>query len=112
MSGEQRKVDGQRAAIREHITKYLTYEEDARSMALRTIRNAQGFVEKIRAKAPSIAASWEDFWDPADPAPDGYEPPDEYQPPPPEQDGEEPSGEGDGEGEGEGEGPVEEPAEP
>ena len=79
LSLEQTKVEGQRAAIREHVAKYLAYEDQAKNMALRTIRNAQGYIEKIRAKATSIRGSWEDFWDPENPAPEGYEPPEEFQ---------------------------------
>ncbi len=59
------KIMAQRKAIREHIEKYNTYPlQQDKDFALKTIRNVQNNIAKLRAKQPSIAASYEDTWKP------------------------------------------------
>lgn len=55
---------GQRAAVAEHVEKWRTYPDEAKNMALRTIRNAQGFISRVKDEADDIEDSWEDSWSP------------------------------------------------
>ncbi|MDZ7261256.1 MAG: hypothetical protein ONB05_04005 [candidate division KSB1 bacterium] len=65
MIDDKAKLEGQRAAIREHIDKYKRYsEQHEKAFALRTIRNCQKQIAKIKSKHPHWPSSWEDNWTP------------------------------------------------
>lgn len=65
MSDEQRKIDGQRKSIREHIDKFKRYAVDhEKAFALKTIENAQLQIRKIKQRKPNVTESWEDEWTP------------------------------------------------
>ena len=61
MSDDSIKLEGQRRAIREHIEKYKRYPDQRdKDFALKTIRNCQEQIKKLRAKHPNWPASRED----------------------------------------------------
>lgn len=62
----RKAVDGHRNHIRTHIDKHQRYSlpEQKRTM-VKQIENAQGQIEKLRRKHPSLTSSWEDTWKPA-----------------------------------------------
>ncbi|MCB1890389.1 MAG: hypothetical protein KDH20_22475 [Rhodocyclaceae bacterium] len=63
MADDRLKLEGQRAAIREHITKYEAYSlEGEKNFALKTIRNCQAQIAKLLARHKHWPASWEDNW--------------------------------------------------
>jgi hypothetical protein len=65
MADDQKKVDGHRRAIRDHIDKYKSYPaKQDKDYALKTIRRVQGEISDIRAKNSRIGSSWEDNWRP------------------------------------------------
>lgn len=67
MADEREILESQRAAVREHMEKYRKYKDsapEAVSMTLRTIRNCQAQIEKIRGRHPHWPSSWEDTWTP------------------------------------------------
>jgi hypothetical protein len=61
-----RKIDSQRAVIREHIAKYKKFKAngDYTSSATSTISNCQSIIRDLRAKDRSIDTSDEDTWQP------------------------------------------------
>lgn len=59
------QVDGHRKAIRDHIAKWRAFtSQQDKDFALKTIRNAQGHISKLRSDHPSIDSSSEDSWRP------------------------------------------------
>lgn len=65
MADDRAKLQGQRAAIREHIEKYNRYDIDhEKEFALKTIRNAQAQITKILSKHPHWDSAPEDSWAP------------------------------------------------
>lgn len=61
----RRQLDGSRNAVRQHIEKFRRYtSDDDRRFALKTIRNAQDQIGKLRRRNPTLPASWEDTWRP------------------------------------------------
>lgn len=65
MSNDDKKLEGQRAAIREHINKHRSYPEpEDKAFALKTIGNAQDQITAILKKHPHWDESWEDRWRP------------------------------------------------
>jgi len=65
MADDKTKLAGQRRAVREHIDKYNKYPlEHDKNYALKTIRNAQNQIQRIRAKHPHWPSSYEDNWTP------------------------------------------------
>ena len=59
-------IEGQRAAIREHIAKYnnYVYPQD-KEFALKTIERCQSNIESLKAQCNQyIESSWEDNWTP------------------------------------------------
>lgn len=58
------RIEGQRRAIREHISKYENYPyEQDKQFALRTIEICQAEIEKLKRQCNvSIEDSWEDDW--------------------------------------------------
>lgn len=61
----EKQVAGHRRAISEHIDKYKRYPaQHDKDFALKTIRNAQGHVQKLRAKHPGISPDRLDNWRP------------------------------------------------
>lgn len=65
MPRPQDKIDGQRAAIREHIDKYRRYPiPHEKEFALKTIRNCQKEIADLRKRSPHLKPSWEDTWQP------------------------------------------------
>jgi len=58
------RIEGQRRAIREHISKFENYPyQQDKEFALRTIRICQNEIEKIKMQCNvSIPSSWEDDW--------------------------------------------------
>jgi hypothetical protein len=75
MADPRKAVAGHRAAVREHIEKFFDYEhEQDKSFALKTVQRIQSEIADVRARARTIAASWEDSWEPEDGDPrDGAE---------------------------------------
>ncbi len=65
MSDEKAKLDGQRRAIREHISKFerSTATQDKR-FALKTIENCQREIRALKRRNPRLGASFEDTWQP------------------------------------------------
>ncbi len=60
------QIEGQRAAIREHIEKYnrYVYAQD-KEFALKTIERCQDNIERLKAQCNQyIESSWEDSWTP------------------------------------------------
>ena len=63
----RQELKGQRRAVSEHVAKHQRhaqpYEKD---FALKTIRNAQEQIRRLKSSHPSLAgdSSWEDTWRP------------------------------------------------
>lgn len=67
MADEREQLDSQRASVRDHIEKYNRYktsDPDAVNMALRTIKNCQAQIDKLKSRHPHWDSSWEDTWQP------------------------------------------------
>ena len=65
MADDKKKLEGQRAAVREHIEKYNRYDlDEEKEFALKTIRNAQNQIKKILSKHPHWDSAPEDTWSP------------------------------------------------
>ncbi len=65
MADDKAKLEGQRAAIREHIEKYKRYsEQHEKDFALKTIRNCQNQISIIRSRHSHWPSIWEDTWRP------------------------------------------------
>ena len=65
MADERAALAGQRRTVREHILKAEHYRGPGeREFALKTVRNAQGQIEKLMRRHPHWPASWEDKWIP------------------------------------------------
>lgn len=61
----EKKLEGQRRAIQEHINKYKTYPHaQDKDFALKTIRNAQQQIADIKKRAPNTSNSPLDTWKP------------------------------------------------
>jgi hypothetical protein len=61
------ELESQRRTIRDHQRKYSTYKQQyEKEFALKTIRNAQNQIAKIKSKHPSLARdnASEDTWRP------------------------------------------------
>jgi len=61
------ELKGQRRAVADHVNKYQRYTDKTdKDFALKTIRNAQAQITRLRAKHPTLShdASWEDTWRP------------------------------------------------
>jgi hypothetical protein len=61
------ELEGQRRAIRQHVDKYRRYTEKyEKDFALKTIRNAQTQISRLKSRYPSVSrdSSWEDNWRP------------------------------------------------
>lgn len=62
---DQRKLDGHRASVREHIEKYKRYPDAYdKDFALKTIRRVQGEISEIKRKHTHWPDSPEDSWRP------------------------------------------------
>ncbi len=62
MAERSRRAKGMR---RGHLARYRRYTgDDDRRFALKTIRNAQDQIAKLRRRNPTLPASWEDSWRP------------------------------------------------
>lgn len=65
MSDEEKKVEGHRRAIREHIDKYRRYPDpNDKNFALKTIQRVQGEIAALKRRKPTIRDSSEDSWRP------------------------------------------------
>jgi len=65
MSDEERKIEGHRRAIREHIEKYKKYpDKHDKEFALKTIQRVQHEIADLKRRKPNIRASYEDSWRP------------------------------------------------
>jgi len=65
MADEQKKIDGHRRAVRDHIDKYKRYPvQQDKDFALKTIRRVQGEIADLMRKNPRARSSWEDSWRP------------------------------------------------
>jgi hypothetical protein len=61
----EKKLDGQRKAIEEHIKKFRTFQfPQDKEFALKTIRNAQKQIEDIKKRNPLTSTSPFDTWKP------------------------------------------------
>ncbi|MDR2895769.1 MAG: hypothetical protein LBV30_03850 [Propionibacteriaceae bacterium] len=62
----RKAIEGQRAAIREHISKYHRYQHpDDKMTAWKTIQNAQEQIRKLKRRYPGLDSySSEDSWSP------------------------------------------------
>ena len=63
----RKSIEGHRKAIREHIDKYWRYTQDyEKEGALRTIRQAQDHIRRLKQDHPSLAADSDslDTWKP------------------------------------------------
>ncbi|WP_037320355.1 hypothetical protein [Amycolatopsis orientalis] len=61
------QVEGHRKAIRDHIEKWRKYsDQNDKKFALKTIANAQGQIQKLKERHPSLRndRSSEDQWRP------------------------------------------------
>jgi len=65
MADDKDKLEGQRAAIREHIDKYNRYNDERdKETALKTIRNCQNQISSILSDHRHWDSSSEDTWRP------------------------------------------------
>lgn len=65
MSDEEKKVEGHRRAIREHIDKFNRYPDTHdKEFALKTIQRVQREIADLKRRKPNIRASYEDSWRP------------------------------------------------
>jgi hypothetical protein len=65
MSNEEKKVEGHRRAIREHIEKYQRYvDERDKNFALKTIQRVQKEIADLKRRKPNIRSKPEDSWRP------------------------------------------------
>ena len=65
MADDKTKLEGQRAAIREHKEKYERYSiQNDKDFALKTIKNCQNQIANILRRHPHWSSSWEDSWKP------------------------------------------------
>jgi hypothetical protein len=65
MAKDQDKLEGQRAAVREHVEKFNSYPfAQDKKFALRTIRIAQKHIQDIKRNHSGWPDSWEDEWAP------------------------------------------------
>lgn len=61
------ELRGQRRAVSDHVNKYRRYTDKTdKDFALKTIRNAQAQITKLKSKHPTLNhdSSWEDTWRP------------------------------------------------
>ncbi len=64
MADDRDKLDGQRAAVEEHIAKYEMYEGDEhKEFALKTIRRIQAEIRDILRAHPYWESSWQEDWE-------------------------------------------------
>ena len=69
LSNDRDKLAGHRRAVREHVQKWHRYKESyEKDGALKTIRNAQTHIAKIKSKHPSLRQDQDraDNWGPGD----------------------------------------------
>ncbi len=65
MANDKVKLEGQRKAVREHIEKYNSYLDSRdKKFAMKTIRNVQEHIMRIKQKHPHWEYSYEDDWKP------------------------------------------------
>jgi hypothetical protein len=65
MADDQRKIDGHRRAIREHIDKYQRYPaQQDKEFALKTIQRVQREIADLKRRNPRIRDAREDTWRP------------------------------------------------
>jgi|HubBroStandDraft_1064217.scaffolds.fasta_scaffold61559_3 hypothetical protein len=65
VADDQRKVDGHRRAIREHIDKYRRYTaQQDKNFALKTIERIQREIADLKRRNPRIGSAGEDTWRP------------------------------------------------
>jgi hypothetical protein len=65
VADDQRKVDGHRRAIREHMDKYRRYPaQQDKNFALKTIERIQREIADIKRRNPRIGSASEDTWRP------------------------------------------------
>ena len=63
MSNEERKIQGHRKAVRDHIDKYRRYpEQNDKQFALKTIDRIQSEISKLKRRKSTLTDSWEDSW--------------------------------------------------
>lgn len=67
----RKKLDGQRATVREHARKHRDYpQQQDKDYAWKTIQNAQSHISRIKSAHPSLnSSSTEDSWRPGDRVP-------------------------------------------
>ncbi|MFI5915145.1 hypothetical protein [Dactylosporangium sp. NPDC051541] len=65
MTDAEKKIQGHRKAVRDHIDKYRRYPDpNDKKFALKTIQRVQGEITSLKRRKATIRDSWEDSWRP------------------------------------------------